>query len=62
MRLHQVVSDKVETLIAEFDYVAAINEMVNLTQPIDEFFANVMVMDENEAIRNNRQITFVFQK
>ena len=28
--------------------------MVNLTQPIDEFFANVMVMDENEAIRNNR--------
>ena len=53
-KAYQVVSDKVETLIAEFDYVAAINEMVNLTQPIDEFFANVMVMDENEAIRNNR--------
>lgn len=53
-KAYQVVSDKVEALIAEFDYVAAINEMVNLTQPIDEFFANVMVMDENEAIRNNR--------
>ena len=51
---YQDVNNKVETFINEFDYVAAINEMMKLTQPIDEFFANVMVMDENEDIRNNR--------
>lgn len=64
---YQEISTKVETFIDKCDYVSAINEMVKLTQPIDEFFTNVMVMDENEEIRNNRlallnQITIMTMK
>ncbi|NWF92110.1 MAG: glycine--tRNA ligase subunit beta [Syntrophaceae bacterium] len=35
-------------------YDAAIREMLRLKEPIDEFFDKVMVMVEDEAIRNNR--------
>lgn len=64
---YQEISTKVETFIDKCDYVSAINEMVKLTKPIDEFFTNVMVMDENEEIRNNRlallnQITIMTMK
>ncbi len=35
------------------DYEAALAELAALRSPIDEFFANVMVMDEDEAVRAN---------
>jgi glycyl-tRNA synthetase beta chain len=36
------------------DYPAALLEMTRMKGPIDEFFEKVMVMVEDEAIRNNR--------
>lgn len=36
------------------NYIAALNIMAELTAPIDSFFDAVMVMDKNEAIKNNR--------
>jgi glycyl-tRNA synthetase beta chain len=36
------------------DYESALLEMTQMKRPIDEFFDGVMVMVEDEAIRNNR--------
>jgi glycyl-tRNA synthetase beta chain len=36
------------------DYEAALLEMTQMKRPIDEFFDGVMVMVEDEAVRNNR--------
>lgn len=44
----------VDSLIDGNDFVGAIEALADLSQPIDDFFAAVMVMDKDEAIRNNR--------
>ncbi len=36
------------------DYPAALAELASLRKPIDLFFERIMVMDEDEALRNNR--------
>jgi glycyl-tRNA synthetase beta chain len=36
------------------DFIACLNTLVNLSQPIDKFFADVMVMDPDEQLRDNR--------
>ncbi len=36
------------------DYPAALRELASLRGPIDQFFENVMVMDEDEALKRNR--------
>ena len=36
------------------DYESSLLEMTQMKKPIDEFFDKVMVMVEDEAIRNNR--------
>ncbi len=38
----------------ERDYESSVQEMTLMKRPIDEFFEGVMVMVEDEAIRNNR--------
>ena len=48
------VAGSVESLIAGQDFVGAIDALTELTAPIDKFFEEVMVMDKDEAIRNNR--------
>ena len=40
--------------LAADDYPAAISELAALRKPIDEFFDNVMVMDDDAAVRGNR--------
>ena len=45
---------KVAEHLAGNEYAAALAELANLRAPIDAFFDGVMVMDENEAIRENR--------
>ena len=50
----KATAGSVESLIAGQDYVGAIDALTELTAPIDKFFADVMVMDKDEAIRNNR--------
>lgn len=44
----------IESLSREANYAAILNNLSTLQKPIDEFFDEVMVMVENEALRNNR--------
>lgn len=46
--------DEVENALANADYQEAISKMQALTAPINTFFDNVMVMDKDEQIKNNR--------
>lgn len=49
----QAGKNAAEKLQAE-DYAGALDAFTQLSQPIDAFFDGVMVMDKDEAIRNNR--------
>lgn len=51
---YSTVEEKVHVAIVKADYVKAIEEMQALTAPINNFFDNVMVMDKDEQIKNNR--------
>ena len=44
----------VEDALAQDDYRTAVTELAALRGPIDAFFEDVMVMDEDEALRANR--------
>ena len=44
----------VEPLFETGDYEAALKSLVSLREPVDAFFDNVMVMDEDEKLRDNR--------
>ncbi len=49
-----VAKEKISTSLSARDYETALLEMTGMKRPIDEFFDGVMVMVEDEAIRNNR--------
>lgn len=49
-----LTKQSVEMLIAVQDYPKAIIALCELAEPIDRFFNAVMVMDKDEAVRNNR--------
>lgn len=49
-----VAAKDVETALNNKDYKTAIDKMQELTAPINNFFDNVMVMDKDEQIKNNR--------
>ncbi len=46
--------EKFDPFINKRDYPSALLEMTQMKKPIDEFFDGVMVMVEDEKIRNNR--------
>jgi glycyl-tRNA synthetase beta chain len=46
--------DKIELHLNKRAYESALLEMTQMKRPIDEFFDGVMVMVEDEAIRDNR--------
>ena len=46
--------EKVSPLLAARDYTAALSALASLKPVVDQFFDEVMVMDEDEAIRDNR--------
>jgi len=46
--------EKISASLRAKDYEAALLEMTRMKKPIDDFFDGVMVMVEDEAIRNNR--------
>ena len=46
--------DKVSSALACKDFDAACNALAALKEPIDAFFEDVMVMDENASLRENR--------
>ncbi len=55
--LHQSflgAKERIESLLNKRDYPSALLEMTQMKKPIDEFFDAVMVMVEDEKIRNNR--------
>lgn len=41
-------------LVAERDYMAVLSALATLRDPVDAFFEGVMVMAEDETVRNNR--------
>lgn len=49
-----VLQDKLAPMFAERNYQEALVELASLREVVDEFFANVMVMDEDPAVRINR--------
>jgi glycyl-tRNA synthetase beta chain len=48
------LSQSVEPLLAQRDYSKVLNELAALREPVDTFFDQVMVMADDEHIRNNR--------
>ena len=55
--LHQALESITPTLTAAFEkrqYVELLQALVALSAPIDQFFADVMVMDPNTELRDNR--------
>ncbi|MFR8300511.1 MAG: DALR anticodon-binding domain-containing protein, partial [Gordonibacter urolithinfaciens] len=48
------VESQVAAALAADDYAAALAALADLRAPIDAFFADVLVMDEDEAVRVNR--------
>jgi len=49
-----LAKEKISTSLSAKDNEAALLEMTRMKKPIDDFFDGVMVMVEDEAIRNNR--------
>ena len=55
--LHSALSsarDKVGPMLAERRYARVLSELANLRDPVDRFFDDVMVMADDETVRNNR--------
>ena len=50
----QTSLDDVEPLLKSGDYTAALTKLASLREPVDAFFDSVMVMADDEKIRNNR--------
>jgi glycyl-tRNA synthetase beta chain len=48
------VKESINRFLNQKDYEGVLFEMTQMKKPIDEFFDGVMVMVEEEAIRNNR--------
>ncbi len=46
--------DKVGPMLEERRYAQVLNELADLRDPVDRFFDDVMVMVDDEALRNNR--------
>ena len=45
---------KVQPLYAKGEYSTALSSLAILREDVDNFFDNIMVMDDNEALKNNR--------
>jgi glycyl-tRNA synthetase beta chain len=50
----QSVKDRVKEEIDKGNYLDALNLMVSLSGPVDDFFSQVMVMAEDKRVRENR--------
>ena len=48
------VREKVQALLGKRDYQAALTALLEMKQPVDRFFAEVMVMADDPSIRRNR--------
>jgi len=48
------VEKETEKFLKKREYQEALQELVSLRKPVDDFFSKVMVMAEDEGLRNNR--------
>ena len=48
------IESLIEPMLADGDYTAVLNTLAGLRNNVDAFFDNVMVMADEEAVRNNR--------
>ncbi|WNO09155.1 glycine--tRNA ligase subunit beta [Teredinibacter sp. KSP-S5-2] len=48
------LQDEVSPIFAAGDYTKALSALAALQQPVDNFFDNVMVMADDESLKNNR--------
>jgi glycyl-tRNA synthetase beta chain len=48
------VDKKIQPLLAKRAYADVLNQLADLRDPVDRFFDDVMVMTDDEAVRNNR--------
>ncbi|TCJ98537.1 glycyl-tRNA synthetase beta chain [Volucribacter psittacicida] len=48
------LTQTIEPLIAQGDYIAVLDKLAALRQPVDNFFENVMVNSEDQQLRHNR--------
>ena len=48
------VSAKIKPLLAQSKYTEALTELAALRDVVDQFFDDVMVMADDEALKNNR--------
>ncbi len=48
------LSAEVKALFADGDYQSALTKLSSLKNPVDQFFDDVMVMADDEALKNNR--------
>ena len=49
-----IIKEKVDILLAQKEYDKALEQFSTLRETIDEFFDNIMVMVDDERLRNNR--------
>ncbi|PIT16640.1 glycine--tRNA ligase subunit beta [Snodgrassella alvi] len=54
------VAVKIQAALKQQNFIQALAELTGIKEKVDTFFTNVMVMDENEAIRNNRLALLLF--
>ena len=47
-------ADKVVPMFEQGDYASALSSLASLHEPVDTFFDEVMVMAEDDTVRNNR--------
>jgi glycyl-tRNA synthetase beta chain len=52
--IYSDIESTISPLLVEQNYQAALTELAALKAPIDNFFDNVMVMSDNEAVKINR--------
>ena len=50
----EVMTEALEPAFATGNYQEALSKLADLREPVDAFFDNVMVMAEDEALKNNR--------
>ncbi|MGT0149819.1 DALR anticodon-binding domain-containing protein [Vibrio metschnikovii] len=48
------MSEALEPVFASGDYQQALSQLASLREPVDAFFDNVMVMADDEALKQNR--------
>jgi glycyl-tRNA synthetase beta chain len=48
------ISENLQTHVKNADYAASLSLLSRLSSPVEGFFDKVMVMDDNQEIRNNR--------